>query len=423
MNIRCIGICWLGWCALALPAAYADGVFRDSVGATSSGRGGTNISHSDNGAILLSNPAGMVNVPGDGLFELGVDSLVTDLHYSDPQNSVDAEFGLSALPEVAVIFRSEDENWAAGIGVFVPAGFGAEWHMNGPVPITGPQEYRSFGALAQILPGVSARLTDRLSVGATLGLAISHAELQGPFFVQTGALQGAPTILDLEANGAALTWSVGLQYILSERTTVGLVYSSENRFTLTGNADATVFLGPPALSGFDAELELIWPQSAGVGITHLLTDRQRLSADVVWVDWSSAFDELRIELSNPTNPGFVPLSPINDALPLDWDDVISVRLGYEFFWTRKDVLRAGYIYNSQSVPDSTLTPYIPGILRHTVSAGYGRQLRNARFDAAYQFAFSDGRDVGTSGLVGGDFSNSDFDAQAHWLFFSYTKEF
>ncbi len=63
--------------------AWADGLIRDGVGAVSTGRGGTNIAHSDNGAVLLDNPAGIINAPGRGLFEFGIDTLATDLHYSD----------------------------------------------------------------------------------------------------------------------------------------------------------------------------------------------------------------------------------------------------------------------------------------------------------------------------------------------------
>jgi long-subunit fatty acid transport protein len=80
------------------------------------------------------------------------------------------------------------------------------------------------------------KVTDQLSVGATLGLAISRVELNTPFYAQTGVLSalGALPVLDLAAKGFTPTWSVGAQYQLSDRTMLGLVYSSEDRFRLKG---------------------------------------------------------------------------------------------------------------------------------------------------------------------------------------------
>ena len=47
--------------ALATRESHGDGVVRDAVGAISTARGGTNLGFTDNAAIILDNPAGMVN--------------------------------------------------------------------------------------------------------------------------------------------------------------------------------------------------------------------------------------------------------------------------------------------------------------------------------------------------------------------------
>lgn len=298
--------------------------------------------------------------------------------------------------------------------------------MTGPFPGGAQHDYRSLGGLIKFLPGAAFQVTDDLSIGATLGLAVSHAELEGPFFLQSGAFAGAPTVLDLEATGAAPTWSLGMQYQLTDRTTVGAVYSSEDRFTLDGDVTATVMgLAPvPITSDFDAEVDLVWPQSVGVGIQHILSDRHRVGADVVWYDWSHAFDRMELRLTNPSHPAFQMLAPtLSDSFPLDWEDGISVRTGYEFLYTSCDIFRLGYIYNSNTVPNRTLTPYIPALLDHTVSTGYTRIWDDVRFNCAYQYAFGAEREVGTSQIIGGDFDGSRVDSDAHWLFFSVLREF
>ena len=339
-------------------SAYADGVVRDAFGATSTGRGGTNIAHSDNGAVLLNNPAGILNAPGEGLFEFGFDTVITDLDYADPENNDNARTNPLPLPGMAYFRRSENEDWAAGIGIFAPAGFSSSWDIENPV--MGDSRYKSFGALMKVLPAFAYRATDRLSLGATFGVAASHVELETPFYLQTGALAGVPARLDLQATGAAPTWSLGLQFEATERTTMGLVYSSEDRFELDGSLKTSVFgLGPnPVPSRFDAEVDLVWPQSVGAGIRHRVNDWQRASLDIIWFDWSHAFDRVDMKLTNSSNPLFTAmLGPvIRDSILLDWDDSISVRTGYEWFYSETNIFRMGYTHNTRQLPSATLTP-------------------------------------------------------------------
>jgi long-subunit fatty acid transport protein len=184
--------------------------------------------------------------------------------------------------------------------------------------------------------------------------------------------------------------------------------------------------GPASIqSEFDAELDLTWPRSFGLGIQHDLSERHRLSTDLIWINWSSAFDTLGMRLSNASNP-IVPTMfgpTLSDQFPLDWNDSLSVRLGYEFFPNCWSVWRAGYVYNVNQVPDRTLTPYIPAILEHAFTFGWGCTRGQYSFDAAYQFAFGPQRSVESSDLVGGDFDNSQIDASTHWLSLGITRQF
>jgi long-chain fatty acid transport protein len=412
---------------LAANSALADGVIRDSVEAVSDGRGGTNIAFSDNGGVLLANPAGILNGDGCGLFEVAGDTLITDLHYSNSINpDTAAHIRPLELPMVSYFQKSENGNWGWGFGVFAPAGFAAGWDLNNPV--LGNQSYKSFGSLIKILPGVAWKPTDRLSIGATLGLAYSYEELETPFFLQQGPAAGAPALIKLQGWGLAPTYSFGVQYELTESTMLGAAYTSEDRFSLDGHMDAQVFgLGPgPVGTHYESSVKMAWPQTVGIGIKQQLTPRQRVSLDVVWVDWADAFKNIGLELSGSSNPIFTGLlgPAISQSIPLNWWDSVSVRTGYEWFYSDSSVLRLGYIYNSTTIPSSTLTPWIPAILEHTFTIGHGTNLPdNWRLDLAYQFSFGPERSVGTSALVGGDFSNSTFNAQAHWISVGLTHTF
>jgi long-subunit fatty acid transport protein len=330
------------------------------------------------------------------------------------------------LPHVSYIRHfGYDDRWAAGLGVFAPAGFKAEYSMNNPV--FGTHDYRSLGGLVKILPGLAWQATDRLSVGATLGVGISRVEIDGPVVLQTGGLTGVPTLFDLHATGATPVWSLGMQYKLAECTTIGAAYVSESRFRLDGHLDAHVpGFGPALTPGhFDAQLDIVWPRSFGVGVVHRLADQHRIAADVIWYDWSGAFDQLDLTLTDSNNPLFTAVAGpvIKDTYPLDWQDSTSLRLGYEYFATCADVWRAGYVYHPRPVPNATLNPYLDGVLEHAFSAGYGRYWEQWMLNAGYQYSFGPAQSVGTSQIVGGDFDFSTFQAQAHWLMVSVGRKF
>jgi long-chain fatty acid transport protein len=407
---------------LALPASVArgDGVVRDGVGAISTARGGTNLGFADNAAIILDNPAGMSNAPDCGFWELGVDTVICDLHYSDTENDVDNEVKGFPSGMFGLVRHVSDSPWSYGLGVFAPAGFSAEFDMINPH--TGPTRQKSLGVLGKVLPGLSCQVTDRLSIGGTLGVGIGHVELEGPFYIQTGPLAGAPTLMDLQATDAAVVGSLGLQYALTPRTTIGVSYTEETRFIFDGTTRATLItpLGPVG-SDFDTQIDLVWPRSVGVGLKHELCACQRLGVDVIWYDWSHAFDRLDLRFSNPSNPivgGLIPGGVLSDSLAMDWEDSVSLRLGYE--WDSSDVVtwRLGYVYHDAPVPDATLNPFIDGVLEHAFALGVSRAYEDASLNLAYQYSFGDERRVGDSALVGDDFSNSTFDADAHWVSFS-----
>jgi len=397
-------------------SVMADGVVFDGIGPITTGRGATNLGFADNAAIIMDNPAAMSNVEGEGLLEGGVDTCIPNLQYSDPQNNaINSAVRGYPMGFLGYIVRPEDSPWSYGVGVFAPAGFGADFVQNSA--IFGPTLYRSLGMLGKILPAVSYQINDRLSVGGTLGLALGHTSFAGPFFIQSGPFAGTPTQLTLHTTGAAVAGCFGLQYILSDQTTMGISYTEQTTINMDGNASAT--LGP-FVSGFDAKAKIKWPRSLGIGLKHELCCCQRVGVDVIWYNWSNAFSSFPITLSNPTNPIVAGLlgPTFRDSLPMNWHDTVSYRFGYERdmnCWT----LRGGYIYHNSPAPNSTLNSFTDGVLLHTFSAGATYRMSRGNVNVAYQYTFGPARFVGTSSIVGGDFSNSRLAGQANIISISY----
>jgi long-subunit fatty acid transport protein len=163
----------------------------------------------------------------------------------------------------------------------------------------------------------------------------------------------------------------------------------------------------------------------GLGIKHELPGNRRFAVDVIWFDWSDAFDSIDLRFSGATNP-LVPIAlgpTISDSLPLEWEDSVSVRVGCEQAISPCSVIRVGYVYHGNPIPDATLTPFIPAIVEHGISAGFSRALGQWSVDLAYQYSFGDHREVALSSLAGGDFNFSRVEAQAHWLLLGFTRRY
>ena len=86
-------------------------------------------------------------------------------------------------------------------------------------------------------------------------------------------------------------------------------------------------------------------------------------------------------------------------------------------------MRLGYIYHESPVPNSTLCPYIDGVLEHAFCIGYTRRCCSYSWNLAYEYSFGPRREVTDSAILGGDFANSSFTAQAHWLALSLVVPF
>ena len=408
---------------------YAE-TYVPALGALSAGRAGTNLAFDDNAFVFSDNPAGLIGATygkygyTTTVLEGNIVGLFPDLKYSDPQNlnarASNDPFGLGAL----TFAKRVDEDLALGFGVYTPAGFGARWNLEGPPgPLSGPQFYKSIGMLVRILPGFSYQATDKLRVGATLGVALSHLELEGPYFLNSAPLTGLPTLIDLQSTGAAITWSTGLQYKWSEAWTVAAHYQSQNRFQNGGNA--LVNIPGVGSSYYDMVMDFVWPRVAGAGLKYTLNPVTRIGVDVDWQQWSKAMNSVDLHLSNPQNPVFLGLAgpKVNDSLPLQWKDNIVVKTGIERDISQTKTIRLGYGYNSDAVRAASMTPYLPTILSNYFTAGLGWKRTNWDYDVAYQYSYRPTIHSGQSDLVGGDQTNSSSNTQAHWLFLGAARRF
>ena len=128
--------------------------------------------------------------------------------------------------------------------------------------------------MLEFAPSAAVRVTERLSVGATM--FIGNGFLDGPF-VGDGAMTSA----------YALRGGVGINYALTDATSLGAYYQSVQRFRFKDEVRLQLLDG-----SFDItrDVHLSMPQTVGLGIanTSLMEGKLLLATDVLFLDWSSA---------------------------------------------------------------------------------------------------------------------------------------
>jgi long-chain fatty acid transport protein len=414
----------------SIGSAYASGFALIEMNANGQGNAYAGAAaHTPNASTVYFNPAGMMNLEGE---QLSIAS-----HYIDPSSDFDnqgsklATTPLLGADSGAAIVGDEDDG---GQSAFVPnlywvkplddkTSFGLG--VNSPFGLKTEYDDDWVGRYHAILsdlktvnfnPSIGYRVSDKVSIGGGINVMLADVDLSSA--VDFGSIcaflenaQGvAPAAAcnspgdpnfdglgELEADNydeIALGFNVGLTYLVSDMTTVGVAYRSEVDIDVDGDADFSTADGIPGQTvqaividggglfedtGLGAKVTL--PASLAVSVAHRI-DKITWLADVTWTGWSS-FDELRIEYDNPAQPDTVTTE--------DWDDTMRYSIGFDYQATDKLILRAGLALDETPIPSrERRTPRIPGNDREWVSLGLTYVASNTfSFDVGYSHLFID----------------------------------
>lgn len=134
----------------------------------------------------------------------------------------------------------------------------------------------------------------------------------------------------------------GAQFRLATKFTIGLAYRPPTVVHANGHASRNAAAQLQVLAGgfalvdptfrYDVEVRTTIPQTVSAAAEWQAL-RLRLVGGIDWTDWSDAFDELVIDLSNGSNPAInsvVGSTSMRDVVPLRWRDQFVPRAGIEF---------------------------------------------------------------------------------------------
>jgi len=386
-----------GWILLVLVCFVPDwaypgnGLNMIGFGTESVGMGGADLAVARDTSAMNTNPAGLAQVTGSRMDMPAAALYALSIRHRDRLGN-DA-----AISNDWVLFGSGGyaRRWGTGpavigIGFFAQGGAG-NVYKNLATPFGTRDELSALFRIAKVTPSFAYRVSDALFLGA--GLQAVYSDIRQKVFPNTSFVDpGDPSnvffgveVKDMDGIGAGA--KLGILYRASDRFAVGAAYTTRIRLPLKdgkviANMEAAglgqVTYGNAEING----LEL--PQELGVGISFRPVGPLLLALDLSWIDWSGSMKRSTLRATDPDNPSAPPLLKLSSSL--HWRDQYVVAVGLAYDATEKTILRAGYNYGRNPIPDETLTPILATFAEQAVTMGIGYQLgREWRIDTAVEY--------------------------------------
>ena len=368
-------------------SAMAAGFRLPEAGAKAMAMGFAFSAQADDPSAIYFNPAGITQLEGNNVMVGGTLSIVNGATFS----GITPLTGGTSVSETqkdlyffipnAFYTRKASQNFAYGIGLFVPFGLGQEYEDHHATIFRNQISEINLETYV-INPTVAWKINDVLSVGAGIDFLYGSAKLHKTGVAFAGPLAGQ-NLFDAHLTGDGTAWgyNFGVQLTPSKSVKVGFNYRSRFQLDIKdGNFNLTDY--NPAVAGNPAfpqsskgSVTLNLPATADLGVAYI-GERFTVEVDAAWTFWSS-YNQLVI--LNDTSPA------LNSTSPKNWRDKTAIYIGGEYRVTDPLALRLGFRYDPTPVPGETMGPELPDTDKFYYSAGAGYKYRNWTFDLAYMY--------------------------------------
>jgi len=203
-----------------------------------------------------------------------------------------------------------------------------------------------------------------------------------------------------EAKGTGFAGKIGAAYKVTPKLTIGAAYHTKTflgdletdnaSMSMGVNIDDGILMGgAPSgnyvdyvmdVSGKISIRDFEWPAMIGVGAALDATDRLMLACDLKLVQWAGVMEDFKMSFEADdvaANGGFAGQT-LDATLFQDWDDQFIFSLGGAFDVTKELVVRAGYNYGKNPIPDKYLNALFPAIVENHISFGAGYNFTGSR---------------------------------------------
>ncbi len=370
---------------MATQSVMALGFKNPDQDASATAQGEAFVAQADDASAVYYNPAGLTQVPGTQ-FTSGGYFVFRDITFKGTSGNTEEMNDPAYTLNAYVATDLKLEKWRFGFGYNVPYGNMTDWGKNSSFRYQVTQSELIVGNFAF---ATAYQITDTLSLGAELNYYNGQTELNRlvPFSILFPGLPDGK--FQFEGDGGAIGATAGLLWKINKHWSFGAVYRSP--FAIDFHGQAVVKNDPTGLFGRSAATaEITFPQSVTGGLAWRPTDKLKLEVDVEWTDWDT-LNSVRLHSPNPAfanDPG--------STIPFNWMSSFFYEFGAQYQLKKDLVLRAGYIYSENTVPNSTFSPTLPDGNRNVVSCGVGYTWKRFTVDLTYQWSRTNTRTVKNS---------------------------
>jgi long-chain fatty acid transport protein len=388
MNARTRNATSIALC-VALSVASASVIAGNAInligfGAESVGMGGADLAVARDTSALNTNPAGLTQIQASELnLNAGVAHLLDAAHADQFGNDQEVSDKEIYIANGGYARRFADAPLSAGVAIFVQGGAG-NVYRDLATPFGTRDELSIQLGIVKLSPGIAWQVAPELALGASLSVVASRLEQK--VFPETST----PTFSGLhlkDAESADAGLKLGALYKLTERMTFGAAYTTKSDLslkdgTLVANMTAA---GLGKVTYHNARIEgMAQPQQFGVGVALRPAPAWLVAFDLDWINWADAMKSSTLRADSPDNP----LAPASIAATssMNWNDQWVLAIGMAYEPSPDAILRAGYNYGRNPIPNETLNPLLSAIGEHTLTFGAGRRLGSKwRVDAALEW--------------------------------------
>lgn len=230
--------------------AFANGLSLNSVGARALGMGGAFVGVANDATAIYWNPAGLAGQQSS-ILVFGTDIMPMATYKMDYTNygggNIDAKTNTKHYISPNAFFNYNMGKFSVGLGVYVPAGLGAEWNAT---DFGYPEGYDFLSKIGvvNISPAVAYQVTDQFSIGLAVNVYYAMFDMSKP----DAAFQ-----FEESSTGLGYGATLGLKYELNDMLTFGATFRTKTNVTMSGTAkfDAFAYYGVPE-SKFDRDVAM-----------------------------------------------------------------------------------------------------------------------------------------------------------------------
>ena len=242
-----------------------------------------------------------------------------------------------------------NDRWAVGVSVVALTGAALDYDDDW----AGRYQVQDVSIIViGAVPSISYRVTDKLSVGASVPVMYSELDMDVAVPNANSPVQGPDGKINLDGDDVQVAGSVSFLYEFSERTRLGGRATSKFDFEYDGDISAEL------LGQVGVETNLTMAAIARVGLSHDLNQQWSLHATWGWDNWS----ELQDVFISTTAGGAV--------LPRNWEDTYHYAVGADYRLDRHWTLRAGIAYDTDPVDAKDRTADMPMDEQYRYAAGF-----------------------------------------------------